>query len=342
MKKKISILLVICCLLAGTNLILLAKETEYDFRKTNWGMSKEQVRATEEWEPDLEEHTILSYKVTVSEKDFECAYLFLEDKLYGSRYLFLEEHANKNLYIDDYEELKEVLTKKYGKPKIDQITWENDLLKNLERSHAFISELKKNIEDKEKRMDKLKRKYTREKRKLKREYADRLTILAERKAKLDTALAEMEQIWLDADKEEEPLIMRLEEQIKRYQQDIRSLYREINNSKIQLAKKQKDLEEEYADDISEVKEEKNKLATLLAEKETEYTHSLSLMDEQSRGLAISMGDLNYQASWETATTKIDLMLSGDNDKINLILSYISKELEAWVRETKEKEASIDF
>ena len=342
MKKKVSILLVMLCILTGSTLILLAKETEYDFRKTNWGMSKEQVRATEEREPHFEDNTILSYEVTISEKGFECAYLFLEDKLYGSRCLFLEEHTNKNLYIDDYEELKEILTKKYGKPKIDQVTWENDLFKNLERSHEFISELKENIKDKEKRIKKLKSNLSKEKRKLKREYADKLTILAERKAKLDTSLAELEKIWLNKDKEEEQFVMRLEENIKRYQQNIRRLYNEITNLEIQLAEKEKDLEEKYAESISELKEEKIELVDLLAEKEAEYAHGLSLLDEQSRGLAIFTGDLIYWDSWETSTTKIDLMLSGDNDKINLILSYFSKELEEWVKETKEEEASTDF
>jgi len=102
------------------------------------------------------------------------------------------------------------------------------------------------------------------------------------------------------------------------------------------------LEEKYAESISELKEEKIELADLLAEKEAEFAHSLSILDEQSRGLSISIGDLIYWISWETSTTKIDLMLSGDNYKINLILSYISKELEEWVKKTKEKEASKDF
>jgi len=342
MKKNVSILLVILCILAGSTLILFAQEAKYDFRKTNWGMSKEQVKTTEDKKPDFEDNTILSYEVTIIEKDFECVYLFLEDKLYGSRYLFLGEHTNKNLYIDDYEELKDILTKEYGKPKIDKVIRKNDLFKNLESSNEFISELKENIEKKEKKIEKLKANLSKEKRKLEQEYIDKLSILAEKKAKLDASLAEMEKIWLNKDKEKEKFIIRLEEEIKRYKKNISRLFNEITNLKVQLAKKEKDLEEEYADSLSELKEEKTNLATLLAEKEVEYTNSLSLLNEQSRGLAISIGDLIYWVSWETSTTKIDLMLSGDNYKIKLILSYISKELEEWVTQTKEKETSIDF
>ena len=340
MKKNVSILLITLCILAISTLILFAEEDKYDFRKTNWGMSKEQVKATEDKKPDFEDNIMLSYEVMISEKDFECAYLFLEDKLYGSGYLFFGEHTNKNLYIDDYEELKEILIKEYGKPKIDKVTWKNDLFKNLEISNELISELKENIKEKEKQIRKLRANLTKEKKDLEQEYTDKLSILAEKKAKLDASLAEKEKIWLDKDKEQ--FIIRLEEEVKEYKKNISRLYNAIANLKVQLTKEKKDLEKEYADKLSELREEKNKLGTLLAEKEAEYANKLSLLEEQSRGLAISIGDLAYGASWETSTTKINLMLSGDNYKIKLILSYIGKELEEWVKQTKEKEALKDF
>jgi Rps23 Pro-64 3,4-dihydroxylase Tpa1-like proline 4-hydroxylase len=305
-------------------------------------MSKEQVKATEDGKPGIEDDTCLAYKATINGKEFACTYSFLEDKLYGSGYLFFGEHTNKNLYIDDYEELKEILTKEYGKPKIDKVTWKNDLFKNLESSNELISELKENIKEKEKQIEKLRANLTKEKKDLEQEYTDKLSILAEKKAKLDASLAEKEKIWLDKDKEKEQFIIKLEEEVKEYKKNISRLYNEIANLKIQLTKEKKDLEKEYADKLSELREEKIKLGTLLAEKEAEYANRLSLLDEQSRGLAISIGDLAYEASWETSTTKIDLMLSGDNYKIKLILSYISKELEEWVKQTKEKEASKDF
>ena len=342
MKKNVSILLIILCILAISTLILFAEEAKYDFRKTNWGMSKEQVKATEDKKPDFEDNTMVSYEVTISEKDFECAYLFLEDKLYGSGYLFFGEHTNKNLYIDDYEELKEILTKEYGKPKIDKVTWKNDWFKNLESSNELISELKEDIKEKEKKIDKLRANLSKEKRDLEQEYTNKLSILAEKKAKLDASLAEKEKILLDKDKEKEQFIIRLEEEVKEYKKNLSRLYNEIAHLKVQLTKEKKDLEEEYADELSELREEKIELRTLLAEKEAEYANRLSLLDEQSQGLAISIGDLAYGASWETSTTKIDLMLSGDNDKIKLILSYISKELEEWVKQIKEKEASKNF
>jgi hypothetical protein len=103
---------------------------KYDFRKINWGMNKEQVKATEDKKPDFESDAFVGYKVEISGNDFSCVYNFLQDKLYSSKYIFNRTHTNKNDYIDDYVNLKEILIKKYGKPKIDKVTWENNLYKS--------------------------------------------------------------------------------------------------------------------------------------------------------------------------------------------------------------------
>ncbi len=108
---------------------------QYDFRKVNWGMSKEEVKATEDKKPFSEDATALYYKdVEIIGRNFFCFYGFMQDKLYSSSYsigtTLGEIHSNKNDYIDDYKSVKEILTKKYGKPKRDVVTWKNDLFKN--------------------------------------------------------------------------------------------------------------------------------------------------------------------------------------------------------------------
>ena len=129
MKRNVSILLIVLLILVIFTLILFAEEAKYDFRKTNWGIGKEQVKATEDKKPDHETDNWVGYFVTISGKDFRCFYSFLEDKLYKSGYSFTGKHTNKNHYIIDYENLKEILTKKYGKPKADIVLWENDLFR---------------------------------------------------------------------------------------------------------------------------------------------------------------------------------------------------------------------
>jgi hypothetical protein len=63
-------------------------------------------------------------------------------------------------------------------------------------------------------------------------------------------------------------------------------------------------------------------------------------DKSNWGMAISKGDLIYTAHWETPTTEIDLLLTGDNYKIEFVLKYVSKELKDWATNTV-REASLD-
>jgi len=123
MKRNVSILLILLCILVIFASILFAEEAKYDFRKTNWGMNKEQVRATEDNKLgnklSYEDNNILGYEMYVYEKYSRCAYYFLEDKLYQGRYTLNNvTHTKETDYIYDYKFFKEILIKKYGKPKI--------------------------------------------------------------------------------------------------------------------------------------------------------------------------------------------------------------------------------
>ncbi|PKP61313.1 hypothetical protein CVT91_03460 [Candidatus Atribacteria bacterium HGW-Atribacteria-1] len=134
LKKKLIISGFFICMFLFFSIVGLSNDVKYDFRKTNWGMSKEQVKATEDKKADYEDNFQLSYdEVTISGKsgkDFPCNYYFSADKLYSSAYGLGGRHTNNNLYIDDYEELKEILTKEYGKPKTDKVIWKRDVFKD--------------------------------------------------------------------------------------------------------------------------------------------------------------------------------------------------------------------
>jgi len=114
---------------------------KYDFRETYWGMSKEQVKATENKSPDLEKENSLLYNVNIGGEEYYCVYNFLEDSLYNSGYVFSGKHTNKNIYIDDYKKLKDILIKEYGKPKSDRMTWDNDLYKDDRSEWGFAVSL---------------------------------------------------------------------------------------------------------------------------------------------------------------------------------------------------------
>ena len=138
LKKRLIISGILICIFLFFSIVALSNDVKYDFRKTNWGMSKEQVRATEDKEPDFKDDNGLGYDIKINGDDYYCSYSFLEDKLYNGGYASTEIHTNENLYIDDYEELKETLIKKYGKPKSDLGTfWKNDLYKDDKSQWGF-------------------------------------------------------------------------------------------------------------------------------------------------------------------------------------------------------------
>lgn len=44
--------------------------------------------------------------------------------------MFFEEHPNENHYVDDFKNIKNLLTKKYGSPTKNREDWKNRLYKN--------------------------------------------------------------------------------------------------------------------------------------------------------------------------------------------------------------------
>jgi len=148
MKKVFNLLLILF------PLFLIAEEApqekeKYDFRQTVWGMSQREVRVSEKKRKPILEPTkkTVSYLDTIISLNMSVmvTYFFIDNKLVTAGYWVIKEHSNKNLYIDDYKELKSVLVEKYGEPSdkwIDgsdykEIVWLNDLYKNDPSSWGF-------------------------------------------------------------------------------------------------------------------------------------------------------------------------------------------------------------
>ena len=112
------------------------KSTKYHFRQTKWGMSKSAVKVAEKL--DKVEENITEYpngfafKSSVANLQCFIHYYFTEDdKLALGVYDFAEEYTNSNKHIDDYNRIKSVLTKKYGKSfDLPEITWRKDLYRD--------------------------------------------------------------------------------------------------------------------------------------------------------------------------------------------------------------------
>ena len=129
MKRLLVGIGVLC--LVGMLLPQLSLAKDYNSRPTNWGMSKEQVKASEP--PDIkweEERDTLGYYDKVLNKRVWVKYSFTANQLFMASYSLIGTYTNNNEFIDGYNDFKEGLTKKYGKPYRDETIWENGLYKN--------------------------------------------------------------------------------------------------------------------------------------------------------------------------------------------------------------------
>ena len=118
-----------------------AQKSDFDFRRTNWGMTKAKVKAVESADLHFNEPEELYYKTTVGTLTAIIQYKFIQTKLVRAFYLFRERHTNKNDFIHDYENIKEILTKEYGAPIVDNTIWHKDLYKDSRQEWGFAVNL---------------------------------------------------------------------------------------------------------------------------------------------------------------------------------------------------------
>lgn len=98
-----------------------ATAPKHDFRNADWGMSLEEVKASEIQRPTLETQNTLDYTDTVAGFYVYINYLFKNDKLVRAGMVFPEKRKDNNQFVEDYEKLKGMLTKTHGDPVIDEV-----------------------------------------------------------------------------------------------------------------------------------------------------------------------------------------------------------------------------
>ena len=110
-------------------LSLITLQANAQFRGMEWGSSKKDALA-KFGKPYIEDDAYIAYEYTLAGKSVLSVLRYKQDKLYRAEYILDEKHTNKNDYIADYKKFKELLSKKYGDPKEDEIYWRDDLYKD--------------------------------------------------------------------------------------------------------------------------------------------------------------------------------------------------------------------
>lgn len=127
MKKGIAVCIMV---FFGLMSSVTAFSNEYDFRKTNWGMSREEVAEAEdalELQYGDSPFPGESYEAKVGGLDCYINYYYIGDKLTSADYEFSYEATLEYLCINNYRHLKEKLMEKYGKAIEDEDIWIDDL-----------------------------------------------------------------------------------------------------------------------------------------------------------------------------------------------------------------------
>jgi hypothetical protein len=137
--------------LAVVQLSEAESDSNGDFRKSTWGMTRGQVEALE-GEPwttgtveDFKNVEYIAYMTTVDGLNAYAAYYFNADGLFEARYIIIEKRTNMSWYIDDYKRLRDSLNNQYGDPHADEEIWDTEAHKSLYAndkgealSHGFL------------------------------------------------------------------------------------------------------------------------------------------------------------------------------------------------------------
>lgn len=95
------------------------RSPEFDFRSSSWGMSKRDVRYSEDISPQSEGDGYITYRKEVMGLDTIVGFHFLEGSLVEAGYAFRESFQTEHMYRSEYERVKDIMTGKYGEPKIE-------------------------------------------------------------------------------------------------------------------------------------------------------------------------------------------------------------------------------
>jgi hypothetical protein len=118
-----------------SNQTIVATWKTYDIRNVNFGYTIAQVKQAEKGNKiDSSENNFLSYKVTMGNYDVILMYQFnSQGKLYSVAYKIDKDYLSSgNECIDDYEDIKSAMIKKYGNSQTgdNDYIWEDDLFKD--------------------------------------------------------------------------------------------------------------------------------------------------------------------------------------------------------------------
>jgi hypothetical protein len=100
-----------------------SKERTYNFRNVRWGMSQEEVQASEKLTPATKRPDLILYRGEHDGMRALIGFNFEDKKLVRAGYLMRESYEDPNSFIKDFQRMKQQLIEEYGSPASDEIGW---------------------------------------------------------------------------------------------------------------------------------------------------------------------------------------------------------------------------
>ena len=117
-----------------------------DFRNTSWGMDRAQVVATEGTPPSQMRERggeiVMRYEsARLAGLDCRVVYIFAKDKLVRTKYVFQQEHVEKNEFLADFTMVDVFLIGTMERPTQQRVSWNNEEYKTEARRYGVAVSL---------------------------------------------------------------------------------------------------------------------------------------------------------------------------------------------------------
>jgi hypothetical protein len=111
----------------STLLDIMQTGSQFDFRKTTWGMSRKEVKGSENQSVLSDKGDSLIYNYSLAGIACHIVYLFAADKLVKGVYLVENDHVDPEKFYADFINLKKYLQSSFGTPVSDNQDWKNEM-----------------------------------------------------------------------------------------------------------------------------------------------------------------------------------------------------------------------
>ena len=117
-----------------------------DFRNTSWGMDRAQVVATEGTAPNQTGErggeVVLRYdSARLAGIACRVVYIFAKDKLVRTKYVFQQEHSEKNDFLSDFAMVDAFLIGTMESPTGQRVLWRNEVYKTQPQHYGVAVSL---------------------------------------------------------------------------------------------------------------------------------------------------------------------------------------------------------